>query len=168
MSNKEHLPIIGVGPFIVIPQVLLTAFGIILTKLGFFAFGKVETFRYVFAAIGSAIVWFGIYLWCSANFKTKVDQYIIENKLATTGAYGIVRNPLYSAFLLCCFGALLINCNLALLFILPICWGYMTVFLKNTEEKWLFELYGQEYVEYCKRVNRSIPWFPKKQAHDSI
>ena len=33
--------------------------------------------------------------------------------------------------------------------------------LKNTEEKWLEELYGQEYIDYCKKVNRCIPWFPK-------
>ena len=38
----------------------------------------------------------------------------------------------------------------------------MTIFLKNTEEKWLSELYGQEYLDYCKRVNRCIPWSPKK------
>ncbi len=25
--------------------------------------------------------------------------------------------------------------------------------LINTEEKWLLGLYGQEYVDYCKRVN---------------
>ena len=43
-----------------------------------------------------------------------------------------------------------------------ICCGYMTIFLKNTEEKWLSELYGQEYLDYCKKVNRCIPWFPKK------
>lgn len=38
----------------------------------------------------------------------------------------------------------------------------MTVLMKNTEEKWLYALYGQEYLDYCKRVNRCIPW-PKRQ-----
>ena len=28
----------------------------------------------------------------------------------------------------------------------------MTVLMKNTEEKWLLELYGIEYANYCKRV----------------
>ena len=41
-------------------------------------------------------------------------------------------------------------------------WLIMTVALKNTEEKWLLELYGQEYTEYKQRVNRCIPWIPKK------
>ena len=34
--------------------------------------------------------------------------------------------------------------------------------MKNTEEKWLTEHFGKEYINYCKRVNRAIPWFAKK------
>ena len=29
-------------------------------------------------------------------------------------------------------------------------------------EKWLADLYGSEYIEYYKRVNRCIPFFRKK------
>lgn len=38
----------------------------------------------------------------------------------------------------------------------------MTVLMKGTEEKWLLKLYGTEYSNYCKRVNRCIPWFAKR------
>lgn len=31
------------------------------------------------------------------------------------------------------------------------------------EEKWLAELYGQEYIDYCKKENRCIPWFSNKK-----
>ncbi|MBR5637502.1 MAG: hypothetical protein IKW81_11295 [Pseudobutyrivibrio sp.] len=41
-------------------------------------------------------------------------------------------------------------------------WLILTLVLKNTEEKWLFEVYGEEYMIYKNRVNRCIPWFPKK------
>ena len=34
--------------------------------------------------------------------------------------------------------------------------------MKATEEKWLSDLYGSEYGEYCKRVNRCWPWLPVK------
>lgn len=34
--------------------------------------------------------------------------------------------------------------------------------LKNTEEKWLSALYGADYEKYKKRVNRLIPWLPRK------
>jgi protein-S-isoprenylcysteine O-methyltransferase Ste14 len=39
----------------------------------------------------------------------------------------------------------------------------MTVVLKNTEEKWLLDLYGKEYEEYKKRVNRCIPFRSKNR-----
>ena len=37
-------------------------------------------------------------------------------------------------------------------------WAIMTIALINTEEKWLLKLYGDEYAEYKKHVNRCIPW----------
>jgi protein-S-isoprenylcysteine O-methyltransferase Ste14 len=50
------------------------------------------------------------------------------------------------------------------LFIAPVLgWAFMTIVLKLSEEKWLENLYGDEYVRYCKRVNRCIPWFAKKR-----
>ena len=30
------------------------------------------------------------------------------------------------------------------------------------EEKWLRDMYGKEYEDYCKRVNRCWPWLPVK------
>ena len=43
--------------------------------------------------------------------------------------------------------------------ILPVIdWAIMTIALINTEEKWLLDLYGNEYAEYKKHVNRFIPW----------
>ena len=60
-------------------------------------------------------------------------------------------------------GAIFIANNL-LLFVVPvICWIYMTIFLIKTEEVWLKDLYGQEYIDYCQRVNRCIPRMPKKR-----
>lgn len=109
------------------------------------------------------LILLGAWLWFSSNFKVKIDACIKENNLATTGVYAIVRNPIYSAFFLVCIGALLIEANI-ILFVLPVVYyAYMTVFLIKTEEKWLSELYGQEYEEYCKNVNRCIPWIPKRK-----
>lgn len=163
MDHKEHLPIIGVGPIIVIPQMLLTVLGIVLSELNSFYFGKMSILKMPFFILGIMAILLGIYLWCSANFKTKVERYITENKLATSGIYRIVRNPIYSAFFMVCTGVILIGNNLILLFIPLVCWIYMTIFLKQTEEKWLFHLHGQEYIDYCKRVNRCIPWFPRQK-----
>jgi len=72
--------------------------------------------------------------------------------------YAIVRNPIYSAFLFICIGALLFCRNWYVLILPPLFWVYLTVFMKLTEERWLSERFGEEYKAYSKRVNRFIPW----------
>ena len=47
--------------------------------------------------------------------------------------------------------------NVWLLLLIPIQWGLLTVIIRNTEEKWLYELHGEAYKDYCARVNRWIP-----------
>lgn len=156
-KDKKHLPIIGVGPIIVIPQLTLTIIGIILSVKGIIIDFNISWLRIPFLIIGIVCIIYSVFLWYSANFKTKVDKYIEDNKLATTGVYSIVRNPIYSAFLILCIGLIFIENNL-ILFIIPIiCYLYMTIILKNTEEQWLYKLYGNEYKEYCKKVNRCVP-----------
>ena len=113
--------------------------------------------------LGVFLIIFGFYLDISAKYKSKLFDRVAENKLITDGVYAIVRNPVYGGMLIVCTGTVMIANNLLLLIIPFICWVYVTVFLIFTEEKWLKKLYGQEYADYCKRVNRCIPWFPKKQ-----
>lgn len=153
---------IGVGPAIVAPQLIITAAAIVLSETGKLYSLKISELEIPFSIIGAALILFGIWMWYSSNFKTRIDKHIEGNHLATTGVYAIVRNPIYSAFFLLCVGALLIEGNIALFALPVIYYIYMTVFLKQTEEKWLDELYGREYREYCEKVNRCIPWFPRK------
>ncbi len=163
MGKRNHLPLYGVGPAIIFGQFIFTAISIILTCIFDFQFPVKDGISLLFKVIGVALIAYGLYLDISAKLKAKIFVSVAENKLITDGVYGIVRNPVYSFALLCCTGAVLIANNLLLLLVPVICWLYMTLFLINTEEKWLKELYGQEYVSYCQRVNRCIPWFPKKK-----
>ena len=161
MKGKSHLPLFGVGPVIIALQILITAVGIFVSYRGYFDVGKIGLLNIPLKITGIGLVLFGFYLNYSAKRKSRLFEMVAENKLITTGVYSVVRNPVYSAVLLACTGAVCIANNLFLLIIPVICWIYMTIFLKLTEEKWLADLYGQEYIEYCKNVNRCIPWFPK-------
>ena len=161
MKEKEHLPLLGVGPIINGVQVVITIIGIILSYQGYFVFWEFELLNIPLKIIGIGLVVFGIYLNYSAKRKSRLFDMVMENRLITTGVYGIVRNPVYSAILLVCTGVIFIVNNVVLFIVPIICWIYITVFLILTEEKWLVERYGQEYEEYCKKVNRCIPWFPK-------
>ena len=162
MEKKEHLPILGIGPLIVLFQVAVTLLGIVLSSLGYFAFGKIGVLNIPLKVVGISLIFFGISLYLGAAFHSRVYDHIADNKLVTTGVYGIVRNPIYSAFGLVCTGAVCMANNLVLFIVPLLCLAFMTVVLKLSEEKWLKNLYGDAYIAYCKKVNRCIPWFAKK------
>lgn len=160
--KKDHLPILGVGPLYVITIVLITIIGIFLSATRFIPVITFTNMRWIFILIGILCFAIGITLWLRAVIIDKLDTHIIKNELVTTGVYAYVRNPVYSAFMFVCTGVLLIYGNLVLLLLPIIYWGFMTVLMKSTEEKWLEDLYGQEYIQYLQRVNRCIPWKRKK------
>ena len=155
--KKEHLPIFGVGPIIILPQIIITIIGVILTEKGILLDWSFGILKIPLLILGVASVVCGILLLYGAVFKARIDRKIKENTLVTDGVYGIVRNPIYSAYYLVCLGVVLIENNY-ILFLVPILgYVYMTIILKNTEEKWLYTLYGKKYKEYCDKVNRCIP-----------
>lgn len=161
MNNKKtHLPIYGVGPLYGIGIIAMTVIGIVLSCMGFLSAGRFPAFKVPLIVIGISIIAVGFLVWFKAAIR--IDKYIIANALCTDGIYGIVRNPCYSGIMLMCTGALLTANNLFLLILPFTYWIVMTVLMKQTEEKWLYELYGEEYADYCKRVNRCIPWFVRK------
>lgn len=161
-AKEEHLPTYGVGPFYGAGIIILTVIGIILSCFGILDFAKFQITKIPFMVIGVFICLGGFLVWFKAAFR--IDRYIEQNELCTDGIYGIVRNPCYSGIMLMCSGVLFLANNVLLLVLPPIFWFAMTILMKNTEEKWLYQLYGEPYREYCRRVNRCIPWFAKKGA----
>lgn len=160
--EKGHLPILGVGPLYVVTIILMTIISITLSATGIISVITFANIRLIFVLIGILCFIIGITLWLKAVIIDRLDAHIIKNELITTGVYAYVRNPVYSAFMFVCTGVLLIYGNLVLLVLPIIYWGFMTVLMKLTEEKWLENLYGKEYVQYRQRVNRCIPWKGKE------
>ena len=160
--EKGHLPILGVGPLYVVTIILMTIISITLSATGIIPVITFANFQWIFILIGILCFIIGITLWLKAVMIDRLDAHIIKNELVTTGVYAYVRNPVYSAFMFVCTGVLLIYGNLVLLVLPIIYWGFMTVLMKLTEEKWLENLYGKEYVQYRQRVNRCIPWKGKE------
>ena len=160
--EKGHLPILGVGPLYVVTIILMTIISITLSATGIIPVITFANFQWIFILIGILCFIIGITLWLKAVIIDRLDAHIIKNELVTTGVYAYVRNPVYSAFMFVCTGVLLIYGNLVLLVLPIIYWGFMTILMKLTEEKWLEDLYGKEYVQYRQRVNRCIPWKGKE------
>ena len=159
-ENQEHLPVMGVGPVCIAIMIAFTAAGIALVKFNMLTSGDVGSgvITVLFVIAGILCIAGGIILWYAAVFSAKIDITIKSNRLETGGVYAIVRNPIYSAFLFICTGALLVCRNWYILILPLLFWVYLTVFMKLTEEQWLTERFGDEYAAYCKRVNRFIPW----------
>lgn len=160
-DERNHLPVLGVGPVYVIIIVILTTTCIVLSQMGVLPYLRIRATIAVFHTAGTIFFVAGIWLWVSAAIKERLQDNIIENKLITTGVYSVVRNPIYSAFSFVLTGVLLIYGNLYLFPLSLLYWALLTIMMRATEEKWLLEQFGDEYRDYCKRVNRCIPWLPK-------
>ena len=106
-------------------------------------------------AVGYLLLPPGLILWGAAVIQLLTGFY--RGRLVTTGAYGVVRNPIYSS---------------ATFFILPavslitLTWVYFVtsaflyvgvmIFI-GKEEKQLTKAFGKEYEDYTARVDRLVP-----------
>jgi len=162
-NEKKHLPVFGIGPILCFPMAVISAIAIYMSIKGLIPFAiENNVVKCVFIVLGIALIIEGLVCFFGADFGGGLVKSIKSNQLKTNGSYAFVRNPCYAVYFLGSTGALLIAHNPVLLILPILFWLEMTIVLKNTEEKWLRELYGQEYIDYCKKVNRCIPWFPKK------
>ena len=150
----------GVGPIYVCVIAALTLAAVLMRNLPIFESGRLRGLHLPLLILGIVFIAGGIALWVYAVAISKIDDGIKDNRLVTIGAYALVRNPIYSAAMIACTGVILIAGN-AWFFPLPLLyWLFMTVLMRATEEKWLRDLYGKEYEDYCGRVNRCWPWIP--------
>ena len=102
MKDEKHLPIYGVGPFYVVAISALTLAAVLMTNMPIFSSGKLSLLRIPSMIVGVVFIAGGIFLWVYAVPISKIDDGIKENRLVTTGAYALVRNPIYSAAMLVC------------------------------------------------------------------
>lgn len=106
--------------------------------------------------VGYLLLPLGLILW-----GTGVVQLLAgfsRGKLVTTGAYGVVRNPIYSSvtFFILPTVALI---TLTWVYLVPAIFLYTGVMIFiGEEEKQLTKAFGKEYKEYLARVDRLVPF----------
>ena len=152
MNDKDnHLPLFGVGPFLIFPIIIATATVILLSY-----YNMIPAFKsngLIMAIIGIVLITLGIIFWLLAGVNSRIDKNIKSNKLVTTGIYALVRHPIYAAFLYAVTGLTFISNNLYLLILPVICWLILTIAMMKTEEKWLYDKFGESYAEYSRNVS---------------
>jgi protein-S-isoprenylcysteine O-methyltransferase Ste14 len=129
------------------------------------AFGLPQLGAKLFAS--DAAAWAGValcglalalFLWSLLSFGRSFRVGIDEEHpgtLVTSGAFAISRNPIYTAFLSILAGFFLINPNWIILLYLI---GGILLINRQVlmEEKSLGKIYGDVYMQYCKKVRRYL------------
>ena len=106
--------------------------------------------------IGYLLLLPGLILWGTAVIQLVTS--FPKGKLVTTGAYSIVRNPIYSSvafFILPAFALLTLTW---VYFIVSIFLYTSVMIFIDTEEKQLIGVFGQEYSNYLRKVDRLVPF----------
>jgi protein-S-isoprenylcysteine O-methyltransferase Ste14 len=106
--------------------------------------------------LGYFLLPLGLILWGTAVIQLMVG--FSKGKLVTTGAYGVVRNPIYSSATFFILPAIALM-TLTWVYLIPSFFLYAGVRLFiGKEEKQLTQVFGKEYQDYMARVDRLVPF----------
>jgi len=98
----------------------------------------------------------GLILWGTAVVQLLTG--FPKGKLVTTGAYGIVRNPIYSSVTFFILPAVTLL-TLTWIYLVPSVFLYVGVMIFiGKEEQQLMRAFGKQYQDYLARVDRLIPF----------
>lgn len=159
-DKRQKIPTDGVGPYLWGILLVMNLAGWMLSQSVLQSGLLKGGFQDLFYLIGILLMLVAARIQWLSGVKSGVSTSFQSNELKTTGIYARTRNPIYFSWWICGIGAILCVHNVWLLLLIPIQWVILTVVIRNTEEKWLYELHGEAYKDYCARVNR---WFPLKK-----
>ncbi len=115
--------------------------------------------------VGYGLLLPGLALWGTAMVQLLTG--FPRGKLVTTGAYGVVRNPIYSSAIYFFFPAVALL-TLTWVYFVPSAFLFGGVMiLVGTEEKQLTRAFGSEYEEYLSRVDRLVPFRAPKKTYSA-
>jgi protein-S-isoprenylcysteine O-methyltransferase Ste14 len=152
---KQRMPIWGVGPKIMVPTFGYLAVAGIATYL-WPTICLVRLIPYVFLVVpGGALLAIGLPMLAVAGLSVKVAYK--KDKLATTGIFDIVRNPIYAAWIVFNIPGMVLLLRSWPMFFAPFLAYCLFKMLVGKEEEYLQERFGQAYLEYKVRVPRLFP-----------
>jgi len=104
---------------------------------------------------GYLLLTLGLILWGAAVIQLMTG--FSKGKLVTTGAYGLVRNPIYSSVTFFILPAVALMTFTWVYFVASVFLYAGVMIFIGKEEKQLTEAFGKEYEDYKARVDRLIP-----------
>jgi protein-S-isoprenylcysteine O-methyltransferase Ste14 len=119
--------------------------------------------------VGYVLLLPGLILWAAAVIQLMTG--FSKGQLVTTGAYGVVRNPIYSSVTFFVLPAVALM-TLTWVYFVPSVFLYVGVMIFiGTEEEQLGKAFGREYEDYMARVDRLVPFKrprPAEVQHQSL
>jgi protein-S-isoprenylcysteine O-methyltransferase Ste14 len=105
--------------------------------------------------VGYLLLLLGLILWGVAVIQLMTG--FSKGKLVTTGAYDVVRNPIYSSVTFFILPAVVLMTLTWVYFVASVFLYVGVMIFIGKEEKQLTEAFGKEYEDYKARVDRLIP-----------
>lgn len=153
--KQKGMTLIGQGGKIIL-FTLPSLIAAILAHLYFPQFAALpEQIRFI-QPLGYIFLVPGLILWGTAIIQLLAG--FSRGKLVTTGAYGVVRNPIYSSVTFFILPAVALL-TFTWVYLIPSVFLYVGVLqFIRLEERQLTEAFGTEYQVYLARVDRLIPF----------
>jgi protein-S-isoprenylcysteine O-methyltransferase Ste14 len=106
--------------------------------------------------VGYVLLLLGVILWGAAVFQLITG--FSKGNLVTTGAYGVVRNPIYSSVTFFILPAVsLLTLTWVYFVVSAFLYAGVMLFIVK-EEQQLTRAFGREYTDYLARVDRLVPF----------
>lgn len=80
-----------------------------------------------------------------------------KTELVTHGMFRYSRNPIYAGVILIALSMLILVPHVAMCLFVAIGYGGIEMQVRLVEEPYLRKTHGNEYIDYCKQVNRYLP-----------
>jgi protein-S-isoprenylcysteine O-methyltransferase Ste14 len=106
--------------------------------------------------LGYLLLFLGLTLWGAAVIQLMMG--FSKGKLVTTGAYGVVRNPIYSSVTFFILPAAALMTSTWVYFVVSIFLYFGVMIFISKEEEQLTNAFGKEYEDYIARVDRLVPF----------
>jgi protein-S-isoprenylcysteine O-methyltransferase Ste14 len=153
----------GIGRKLSRISFLYLAFTVILSYLRPDIFTIPQIPLSVSAVLGTMFLIVGFILWGLGALE--VRKAYNEERLLTTGVYAVVRNPMYSGFIIFIPLALALWFRSWLMLTVPlVAYAVFSVLIKK-EAEYLQEKFGQTYLDYKSKVHALLP-FPRFSKYE--
>lgn len=155
LKKQKEMTIIGQGGKIII-FLLPFLIGAILIQTYYPQVAAIPASLRFIQPAGYFLLLLGILMWGVAVIQLLTG--FSKGKLVTTGAYGVVRNPIYSSVTFFILPAISLM-TLTWIYFVPAVSLYLGVMIFiGKEEQQLRKAFGKAYEDYMSRVDRLIPF----------